>query len=162
MNELRRRWQIMSQRERMMMLACGGLVVLCLLYYLLWSPWQESARQWQMTIDRERQTARWMQQQAPRLPPPEGARRQIAGRDISLTVLVPQSAARFGITVLRMQPQESQVSVTLARSDFNNLLHWLAELEQKNGVITQGMDVTAVPNSPGIVEVTRLSLERVL
>ncbi|NKI73129.1 type II secretion system protein M [Dickeya sp. CFBP 2040] len=162
MNELRRRWQVMSQRERMMTLVCAGLVLLCLLYYLCWVPWQEQARQWQMAIDRERQTVRWMQQQASRLPAQDGARRQIAGRDISLTVLVPQSAARYGITVLRMQPQASQMSVTLARSDFNNLLHWLAELEQKNGVITQGMDVTAVPNSPGIVEVTRLSLERVL
>lgn len=162
MNELRRRWQIMSPRERLMTLSCSALLMLCLLYYLCWAPWQEMARQWQMTIDRERQTVRWMQQQAPRLPPSDGARRQIAGRDISLTVLVPQSAARYGITVLRIQPQASQVSVTLARSDFNNLLHWLAELEQKNGVTTQGLDVASVPNSPGMVEVTRLSLERTL
>nr|AAB24187.1 OutM=pectic enzyme secretion protein [Erwinia chrysanthemi, Peptide, 160 aa] [Dickeya chrysanthemi] len=160
MNELRRRWQVMSQRERLMALACGGLVVLCLLYYLIWAPWQESVRQWQMTVERERQTVRWMQQQPPRF-----RRRKVrGGRPVAISAngIGAQSAVRYGITVLRMQPQESQVSVTLARSDFNNLLHWLAELEQKNGVITQGIDVTAVPNSPGIVEVTRLSLERVL
>ncbi|WP_192458759.1 type II secretion system protein GspM [Musicola keenii] len=160
MNELRRRWQLMSVRERGMMGLCGAFLALCLFYYLCWAPWRDLARQWQTAIDRERQTVRWMQQQAPKLPPPGGIRRQIVGRDASLTVLIPQSATQFGITVLRMQPQDNQISVTLARSNFNALLHWLAELEQKNGIITQGLDVAAVPNAPGQVEVTRLSLER--
>ncbi|WJV52592.1 type II secretion system protein M [Prodigiosinella aquatilis] len=159
MNELRQHWQSMSLRERRLMLVCVGLVVLCLLYYLLWQPWQRQSQQWRLMIERERQTVSWMPKQAARLPTPRG-RKQVSGREVSLTVLIPQTAAQYGITIQRLQPQGNQVSVTLSRSDFNSLMHWLLELEQKNGVITQVLEVAAVENSMGNVDVSRLLLER--
>nr|WED70126.1 type II secretion system protein GspM [Pectobacterium colocasium] len=81
-------------------------------------------------------------------------------RDVSLPILISQSTKRYGLTVVRLQPQGNQASVTLAQSDFNSLLRWLSELEQKNGVKVLSLDVNAVEQSPGIVDVTRLMLER--
>ncbi|WJV61325.1 type II secretion system protein M [Pectobacteriaceae bacterium CE70] len=160
MNELRQRWQSMSLRERGLMLVCVGLVVLCLLYYLLWQPWQRQSQQWRRMIERERQTVSWMPKQAARLPTSRGLKPPVSGREVSLTVLIPQTAAQYGITIQRLQPQGNQVSVTLSRSDFNTLMRWLLELEQKNGVTTQVLDVAAVENSTGNVDVNRLLLER--
>ncbi|WP_315710064.1 type II secretion system protein M [Brenneria uluponensis] len=160
MNELRQRWQSMSLRERGLMLVCVGLVVLCLLYYLLWQPWQRQSQQWRRMIERERQTVSWMPKQAARLPTSRGRKPPVSGREVSLTVLIPQTAAQYGITIQRLQPQGNQVSVTLSRSDFNTLMRWLLELEQKNGVTAQVLDVAVVENSTGNVDVNRLLLER--
>ncbi|UKE85634.2 type II secretion system protein GspM [Pectobacterium colocasium] len=160
MNELRQRWQAMSQRERQLMVVCAAVLLLCLVYYAIFQPWQLREEQWERTISREQQTVNWMQKQASSIPQGNQAQGENSQRDVSLPILISQSTKRYGLTVVRLQPQGNQASVTLAQSDFNSLLRWLSELEQKNGVKVLSLDVNAVEQSPGIVDVTRLMLER--
>ncbi|MEQ9879932.1 type II secretion system protein M [Pectobacterium aroidearum] len=160
MNELRQRWQAMSQRERQLMVVCAAVLLLCLVYYALFQPWQLREEQWERTISREQQTVNWMQKQASSIPQGNQAQGENSQRDVSLPILISQSTKRYGLTVVRLQPQGNQASVTLAQSDFNSLLRWLSELEQKNGVKVLSLDVNAVEQSPGVVDVTRLMLER--
>ncbi|WP_420064273.1 type II secretion system protein GspM [Pectobacterium colocasium] len=160
MNELRQRWQAMSQRERQLMVVCAAMLLLCLMYYAIFQPWQLREEQWERTISREQQTVSWMQKQASSIPQGTQAQGQNSQRDVSLPILISQSTKRYGLTVVRLQPQGNQASVTLAQSDFNSLLRWLSEMEQKNGVKVLSLDVNAVEQSPGIVDVTRLMLER--
>ncbi|MDX6915612.1 type II secretion system protein M [Pectobacterium carotovorum] len=160
MNELRQRWQAMSQRERQLMVLCAAVLLLCLVYYAIFQPWQLREEQWERTISREQQTVNWMQKQASSIPQGNRAQGENSQRDVSLPILISQSTKRYGLTVVRLQPQGNQASVTLAQSDFNSLLRWLSELEQKNGVKVLSLDVNAVEQSPGVVDVTRLMLER--
>ncbi|MEQ9892570.1 type II secretion system protein M [Pectobacterium aroidearum] len=160
MNELRQRWQAMSQRERQLMVVCAAVLLLCLVYYAIFQPWQLREEQWERTISREQQTVNWMQKQASSIPQGNQAQGENSQRDVSLPILISQSTKRYGLTVVRLQPQGNQASVTLAQSDFNSLLRWLSELEQKNGVKVLSLDVNAVEQSPGVVDVTRLMLER--
>ncbi|MFC3396271.1 type II secretion system protein GspM [Brenneria rubrifaciens] len=160
MNELRQRWHALNQREQRLLSVCAGMLLLCLAYYAVWQPWQIRERQWQLAISRERQTVDWMQKQAATLPPGGQTQQDVQSRDTSLPILVSQSTGRYGLTVVRLQPQGSQVSVTLARSDFNVLIRWLSELERKNGVRVLTLNVDAVEQSPGSVDITRLLLER--
>ncbi|MEI7366837.1 type II secretion system protein M [Pectobacterium sp. 1950-15] len=160
MNELRQRWQAMSQRERQLMVVCAAVLLLCLVYYAIFQPWQLREEQWERTISREQQTVNWMQKQASSIPQGNQAQGENSQRNVSLPILISQSTKRYGLTVVRLQPQGNQASVTLAQSDFNSLLRWLSELEQKNGVKVLSLDVNAVEQSPGIVDVTRLMLER--
>ncbi|MEQ9906070.1 type II secretion system protein M [Pectobacterium aroidearum] len=160
MNELRQRWQAMSQRERQLMVVCAAVLLLCLVYYAIFQPWLLREDQWERTISREQQTVNWMQKQAPLIPQGNQAQGDNSQRDVSLQILISQSTKRYGLTVVRLQPQGNQASVTLAQSDFTSLLRWLSELEQKNGVKVMSLDVNAVEQSPGMVDVTRLMLER--
>lgn len=160
MNELRQRWQAMSQRERQLMVVCAAVLLLCLVYYAIFQPWQLREEQWERTISREQQTVNWMQKQASSIPQGNQVQGENSQRDVSLPILISQSTKRYGLTVVRLQPQGNQASVTLAQSDFNSLLRWLSELEQKNGVKVLSLDVNAVEQSPGVVDVTRLMLER--
>nr|UKE84524.1 type II secretion system protein M [Pectobacterium sp. PL152] len=68
MNELRQRWQAMSQRERQLMVVCAAVLLLCLVYYAIFQPWQLREEQWERTISREQQTVNWMQKQASSIP----------------------------------------------------------------------------------------------
>ncbi|UUE46324.1 type II secretion system protein GspM [Pectobacterium aroidearum] len=160
MNELRQRWQAMSQRERQLMVVCAAVLLLCLVYYAIFQPWLLREDQWERTISREQQTVNWMQKQAPLIPQGNQVQGDNSQRDVSLPILISQSTKRYGLTVVRLQPQGNQASVTLAQSDFTSLLRWLSELEQKNGVKVLSLDVNAVEQSPGMVDVTRLMLER--
>ncbi|WP_225085308.1 type II secretion system protein GspM [Pectobacterium colocasium] len=160
MNELRQRWQAMSQRERQLMVVCAAVLLLCLVYYAIFQPWQMREEQWERTISREQQTVNWMQKQASSIPQGNQSQGENSQRDVSLPILISQSTKRYGLTVVRLQPQGNQASVTLAQSDFTSLLRWLGELEQKNGVKVLSLDVNAVEQSPGMVDVTRLMLER--
>nr|WP_113865039.1 type II secretion system protein M [Brenneria salicis]NMN91007.1 general secretion pathway protein M [Brenneria salicis ATCC 15712 = DSM 30166]RBP66501.1 general secretion pathway protein M [Brenneria salicis ATCC 15712 = DSM 30166]RLM32047.1 type II secretion protein M [Brenneria salicis ATCC 15712 = DSM 30166] len=160
MNELLQRWRAMNPRERQLLLVCAGMLLLCLGYYAIWQPWQNREHQWQRIISREQQTVEWIQKQAVNLPGDGQAQEDVQGRDISLPILVSQSTGRYGLTVVRLQPQGSQIMVALERSDFNTLIRWLSELEQKNGVRVLALDVAAVDQSPGSVDITRLLLAR--
>ncbi|MGI8489974.1 type II secretion system protein M [Pectobacterium sp. S5] len=160
MNELRQRWQAMSPRERQLMVVCAAVLLLCLVYYAILQPWQEREDLWERTISREQQTVSWMQKQASLIPQGNQAEGDNSQRDVSLPILISQSTKRYGLSVVRLQPQGSQASVTLGKSDFNSLLRWLGELEQKNGVKVISLDVNGVEQSPGMVDVTRLMLER--
>ncbi|MEQ9883697.1 type II secretion system protein M [Pectobacterium brasiliense] len=160
MNELRQRWQAMSPRERQLMVVCAVLLLLCLVYYAILQPWQAREDLWERTISREQQTVNWMQKQASSIPQGNQAQGDNSQRDVSLPILISQSTKRYGLSVVRLQPQGSQASVMLGQSDFNSLLRWLGELEQKNGVKVMSLDVNAVEQSPGMVDVTRLMLER--
>ncbi|MBN3263189.1 type II secretion system protein GspM [Pectobacterium brasiliense] len=160
MNELRQRWQTMSQRERQLMVVCAAVLLLCLVYYAVFQPWQMREDLWERTISREQQTVSWMQKQAPSIPQGNQAQGDNSQRDVSLPILISQSTKRYGLSVVRLQPQGSQASVTLGQSDFTSLLRWLSELERQNGVRVMSLDVNAVEQNPGMVDVTRLMLER--
>ncbi|MEL0578292.1 type II secretion system protein M [Pectobacterium punjabense] len=160
MNELRQRWQAMSPRERQLMVVCAAMLLLCLVYYAIVQPWQLREDLWERTISREQQTVNWMQKQAPSIPQENQAQGENSQRETSLPILISQSTQRYGLSVVRLQPQGNQASVTLAQSDFNSLLRWLSELERQNGVRVVSLDVNAVEQSPGMVDVTRLMLER--
>ncbi|KFX04711.1 type II secretion protein M [Pectobacterium betavasculorum] len=160
MNELRQRWQTMSQRERQLMVVCAAVLLLCLVYYAVFQPWQMREELWERTISREQQTVSWMQKQAPSIPQGNQTQGESSQRETSLPILISQSTQRYGLNVVRLQPQGNQASVTLAQSDFNSLLRWLSELERQNGVRVMSLDVNAVEQNPGMVDVTRLMLER--
>lgn len=160
MNILRQRWQAMSQRERQLMIVCAVVLLLSLVYYAIFQPWQQREDVWERTIFREQQTVNWMQKQASLISQGNQSQGENSQRDVSLPILISQSTKRYGLNVVRLQPQGNQASVTLAQSDFSRLLRWLSELEQKNGVKVLSLDVNAVEQSPGVVDVTRLMLER--
>lgn len=159
MRRWRQYWRGITPRERRLTSLAAGSLVLALCYYLVWLPWQARSEQWQRAIAREQQTVGWMLQQAPRVAQAPAVESAEASRQLSLPVLISQSSSRYGLTTSRLQPQGNQVSVTLARSDFTLLLHWLGELEQQ-GVSVVQLDVAAVEGQPGRVDISKLVLER--
>ncbi|MFE8150048.1 type II secretion system protein M [Brenneria goodwinii] len=159
MNALRRRWQSVSIRERALLTICALSIALWLGHYLIWPPWQQRDAQWRLMAERERQTANWLQQQAPRIQQAAGRAPARDESALGLSALAARSASRHGLNIIRLQPQGRQVSVTLAPSDFNALIRWLSELEG-DAVTTPTLEVSAIPAEPGRVTVGKLLLER--
>lgn len=78
----------------------------------------------------------------------------------SLTQKINSSARRYGISIARLQPQKNDsVRVGLDEVPFNELLKWLASMQNKDGIRVSSIDFSRSDKS-GLIKVRRLDLER--
>lgn len=158
MNELKKRLQQLSLRERRLLIGSGTLLIFCLGYYAFWHPWKLREEKWRNIITRERNTVEWMQLQAPRLKMKINSVQQ--DELLSLSATVTGSSSSYGVVITRLQPQGKQLSITMAPGEFNILMQWLTQLERQHHIHIVAFDVAAQDNKPGWVVVKRLILER--
>ena len=71
----------------------------------------------------------------------------------SLAALLSASAADAGLPILRLQPEQETVDVTLGDANFITILDWIDGLERTNGVRVVMFDMTRRPE-PGLVGAT--------
>ena len=67
MDNLLALWQQRTRRERHLLLGMGVMLIIGLVYYALWQPWQSRETQWRQTLTREQASLQWMRQQTPLL-----------------------------------------------------------------------------------------------
>lgn len=88
-----------------------------------------------------------------------GAKTSVSSKG-SLTQKVNSSARRYGIKIARLQPQKNDsVRVGLDEVPFNELLKWLANMQNNDGIRVSSIDFSRSDKS-GLIKVRRLDLER--
>lgn len=157
MHNLMTLWQQRTRRERHLLLGMGVMLIIGLVYYALWQPWQSRETQWRQTLTREQASLQWMRQQTPLLQQLRQQKSPAAPQEPS-TVLM-REAARHGIAIVRLQPQGARLGLSVQPADFQALMAWLDALGQA-GMTTVTLTVAAVAQQPGRVTVTTLVLER--
>ena len=150
-------WQQRTRREQHLLLGMGVMLLIGLVYYALWQPWQNREAQWRQTLAREQANLQWMRQQTPLLRQLSQQKPPMAQEEPSTVIM--REAARHGITIVRLQPQGARLSLTVQPADFQSLMLWLDALGQ-SGMTTATLAVSAVAQQPGWVTVNALVLER--
>lgn len=147
-------WAGLAARERVM-LGGGGLVLaLVLLYLLIWEPLAAQRQQLRADISALSADLAWMQQvagQVKRRAAQQGNQPAAAAGGSVLT-LVEVSARAAGLhgSLERVQPEGQGARLWFAETGFDGLLHWLGELEQRQGLRVSQLAVDA-GNAPGTV-----------
>ena len=157
MHNLMTLWQQRTRRERHLLLGMGVMLIIGLVYYALWQPWQSRETQWRQTLTREQASLQWMRQQTPLLQQLRQQKSPAAPQEP--TTVIMREAARHGIAIVRLQPQGARLGLSVQPADFQALMAWLDALGQA-GMTTVTLTVTAVAQQPGRVTVTTLVLER--
>lgn len=157
MHNLMTLWQQRTRRERHLLLGMGVMLIIGLVYYALWQPWQSRETQWRQTLTREQASLQWMRQQTPLLQQLRQQKSPAAPQEPSTVIM--REAARHGIAIVRLQPQGARLSLSVQPADFQALMAWLDALGQA-GMTTVMLTVAAVAQQPGRVTVTTLVLER--
>ncbi|EIX9036306.1 type II secretion system protein GspM [Klebsiella oxytoca] len=157
MHNLMTLWQQRTRRERHLLLGMGVMLIIGLVYYALWQPWQSRETQWRQTLTREQASLQWMRQQTPLLQQLRQQKSPAAPQEPSTVIM--REAARHGIAIVRLQPQGARLSLSVQPADFQALMAWLDALGQA-GMTTVTLTVAAVAQQPGRVTVTTLVLER--
>ncbi|MDM4209789.1 type II secretion system protein M [Klebsiella spallanzanii] len=150
-------WQQRTRREQHLLLGMAVMLLIGLVYYALWQPWQNREAQWRQTLAREQANLQWMRQQTPLLRQLSQQKPPAAQEDPSTVIM--REAARHGITIVRLQPQGARLSLSVQPADFQSLMLWLDALGQ-SGMTTTTLAVAAVAQQPGWVTVNTLVLER--
>ena len=157
MHNLMTLWQQRTRRERHLLLGMGVMLIIGLVYYALWQPWQSRETQWRQTLTREQASLQWMRQQTPLLQQLRQQKSPAAPQEP--TTVIMREAARHGIAIVRLQPQGARLGLSVQPADFQALMAWLDALGQV-GMTTVTLTVAAVAQQPGRVTVTTLVLER--
>ncbi|MCW9652209.1 type II secretion system protein M [Klebsiella oxytoca] len=157
MHNLMTLWQQRTRRERHLLLGMGVMLIIGLVYYALWQPWQSRETKWRQTLTREQASLQWMRQQTPLLQQLRQQKSPAAPQEPSTVIM--REAARHGIAIVRLQPQGARLGLSVQPADFQALMAWLDALGQA-GMTTVTLTVAAVAQQPGRVTVTTLVLER--
>lgn len=141
----------LERREQWIVIAGAATVFVAVLYLSLLAPLNEKVDLLQLRNKGAVDTLQTMQQGAQEIKALRGLSRSGSGNSASLSKLVDQSAAKFGIRVSRFQPSgNNEAQVWLEKIEFNLIVAWLDQMENSYGVGVSNISVNA-SNSPGIV-----------
>ena len=133
-----------SARERWLLGILAAVVAIVALDRLVWSPLLATREAARSEIARDDRIAAQL-----RVAGPDVAR-IAAARTGTLSTLVTERAAKAGLTIARIEPQGSNVAVSLDGVGFDALVDWLAALDREAGVGVVELKVDRRPD-PGIV-----------
>ena len=160
MNDQLRNWLAgLAPRERNLVYAAGGLVIIALLYFVLVLPVTTMAAKRAARVEQKTADLAWMQASAPQAMAAAGAAQAGGGGD-SLVVLVDRTAREAGLgNSLRDQSPDGNngLRLRIEAASFDRLITWLASLQQQYGVSIESATVGAAA-APGFVNAT-LSLK---
>ena len=153
MNDQLRDWLAgLAPRERNLVYAAGGLVIIALLYFVLVLPVTTMAAKRAARVEQKTADLAWMRQVAPQVAAAAAAG-AAAGSDESLVVLVDRTGREAGLGgALRDQsPSGDQgLRLRLEAASFDVLVVWLASLQQQHGVKVEAATIDATA-TPGLV-----------
>lgn len=151
-------WRSISPREQRMLLGCGVIVIVALIYWGMLQPMAQRAELAQSRIQSEKQLLTWVQDKADDIT----ALRKSAGVTYSnqpLNQLVSSSARRFNVELIRVQPRNESVQVWIQPLAFNQLVNWLRYLKEQQGIEVEFLDIDRTDKA-GMVDVNRLQFKR--
>ena len=146
------RWYKAKEASEQKILAVVAfIVVLSVLWLLLWKPITD----WRDIADNRLETAQatlsWMQANEQR------ARASAdvvspTGADRSLVPLLTRAAQSLGLKLSRLQPRsDGGVTVSIEGQTFDNVLAWIAGLQDNNAVVVSKMSINH-KDVPGLVD----------
>jgi general secretion pathway protein M len=142
----------LQQRERNLVLSLAGVLAIAVVYFILYQPLQSRLELAQKSLQREVKLLQWIEVNATKLAKLRGGGKDSLNTDSSgsLDQIVNSSARQFGLIINRLQPQNNKLNVTLEKAQFSQILQWLGQLQQKNGITIDSVDFRA-ESSPGLV-----------
>tara|TARA_R110001599_G_scaffold65838_2_gene185854 strand:- start:102993 stop:103463 length:471 start_codon:yes stop_codon:yes gene_type:complete len=137
----------LNQREQLSLVILGFALGLYLLYMLVWAPLAE--RRDQLTVQNQATAASLQRVDAM---VSEITRLRAGGGAISarrnLASLVNQSTNRYNLQVSRLQPNSrGDIQVRLENAIFDDLLAWLDEVENREGLLVTEVAITRTGDS---------------
>lgn len=156
MNELLEKFHQLSDREKVLVSASAVLVIVCLFYFVIWSPLNSSLSAEQKAVESKQADLAWIKKTANRAIQLRAGSGSTASFSGSLPQAVNQTASRVNIAISRMQPQGEELKVWVDQAPFNDVVSWLQNLESR-GVRIINVDL-AEADAPGMVKVRSLQL----
>jgi len=151
-------WQGLNLREQRLVLAMGSAFSIFLLYSFIWQPLNENVASTTKSLASRQALLTWVTDNTARY---QGIKSTSGNPKSSgsLSSIVNRTANQQQLTITRMQPQDEALQVWIDSAPFTQLLFWLEQLANNEGLQVQAIDLTQGDNS-GEVRVRRLQLSK--
>lgn len=153
-------WFNLAERERQLLLVGAASILIGMLYWGIWAPLQHYRQASELRVKQLQQQFDWMQQQAPLIHQLAQSKPSNNRRNIDIASAITLSSQTQKMALKRLQPQGDNALVELDIVNFDQLIQWLALLEQQYNIQPQQIELQALPTSIGNVQVKRLLLGR--
>ncbi|WP_448250129.1 type II secretion system protein GspM [Thalassotalea agariperforans] len=153
---MKEKWQSLNQREQSLVIAMLAFVGIFILYQLIWQPINNSIIDKQKKIERYQELLVWVNEKKAEYNSYAKVN-QGSSSNVSLSSVVNRSATKHKISISRIQPQGSEISVTIDEVPFDHVMDWLKQMAITEGVIIKAIDLASTDIN-GVVKVRRLSL----
>lgn len=144
LDPIRRRYDSLSQSERLIVNGVGVLLVLVLVFLILILPAQRSVSDAQMKLSGQQKLMDWMKdnEQAARMAAAGGNNRSAS--DQPLQSIVTATAPALGLTVKRIEPEsDDKLRVWLEKVSFDKTVRWLHQIETRYGIRIVNISIDA-------------------
>ncbi|NRA60025.1 MAG: type II secretion system protein M [Psychrobium sp.] len=146
----------LEPRGRKLVLALAGMMVIAAGYYFLIQPLAQRFEMAEKGVKRETQLLSWVQENAAKIVILRGANGvKPAARNRSVSQIINTSAARYKLTVNRIQPKNNKLQVMVDHVQFSVMLQWLQTLQLQHGLTVDVADFRR-ENESGFVKVRLL------
>ncbi|MFC6438631.1 type II secretion system protein GspM [Bowmanella sp. JS7-9] len=155
--QLKQRFNGLPEREQKLLIFAGLTLLVFLFYVLVWQPLDASIAQQQTRLTSQQSLLTELRANANKIVQLRQSGASTPQRfSGSLTQLANQTATQNSISIARMQPRGEQLQVWVEQAEFNALLNWLRQLEER-GVAIADLDI-AETSQAGMVKVRSLTL----
>ncbi|WDE11623.1 type II secretion system protein M [Thalassomonas haliotis] len=154
---MKAKWQQLNAREQKSVIALSAVVLVFILYSLVWQPLNENLAKTQSKLKRQQDLLTWVSDNTSRYQ--QASKNKQSSRGGSLSSIVNRTAKRNGIGITRMQPQGNDIQIWIDEVSFSQLLQWLEQLANNEGLNVKSIDLNNAKQS-GVVGVRRLQLGR--
>lgn len=161
--KVRTRWQALQQRERVLLSALAGLVLVTFLWLGVWQPLHQVVAQAQQGLESQQNYQRWFERQAQLIYQGQAAAENkqkgqlgpLAANELSAFLNTVTTELKLEIT--RIQPQNDAQVLVFNEASFDAVLTLLERLASR-GVTIEYLDVSET-TTPGVVRVRRLQVK---
>lgn len=154
MNKIKQWFTSLSEREQVIVLFASVVSLICIFYFLIWSPLNTALEENRKGLQNDQQLLQFIVEQGNKARLYQSNNN--ASFNGSITQLVNQTSRQANITISRMQPQNDELQVVIDEVAFNDLMRWLQTLEER-GIQIVMTDISEA-DAEGIVQVRRLQL----
>lgn len=151
-------WRGLTLREQRMLSLCILLVIVGSAYWGAIQPLSERSERANTRINSEKQLLQWVSNKADKIVELR-ASEGVSYSNQPFNQVISSSAKQYRIELIRIQPRDEMLQVWVKPIKFEQLVHWLAYLQQKQGIHVEFMDI-ASDDVKGVVQVKRLQLRR--
>jgi general secretion pathway protein M len=137
---MKEKWQQLSLREKRLVILASVIVVITLVYFMIWQPLQDGIQTSRVRIKAQHDTLMQMREQAAEARQLLAAQRQAGAStrsSSSLLVIIERTAQQKNLKsqLQKMQPEgQDSVRVWVENASFDQLIDWLALLENRNTI----------------------------
>lgn len=153
---MKEKWQSLNQREQSLVIAMIAFVGIFMLYQLIWQPINNRIIDKQKKLERYQELLVWVNEKKAEYNS-YAKLNQGGSSNVSLSSVVNRSATKHKISISRIQPQGTEISVTIDEVPFDHVMDWLKQMAVAEGVIIKAIDLAST-EIKGVVRVRRLSL----